>query len=290
MNTHMAPLLIGIDGGGTSCRVALLYQGQRHEVTGGRANVSTDREAAVKTVLDGIKAAARVAGIAQADLSAAHAFIGLAGVISPAEMEFVATRMPFPHATVQDDRPAAVVGALGDMDGTVAGIGTGSFMARQRGGRLDLIGGWGLAIGDEASGGWLGRGLLTRTLHAHDGLIARSPLSDSVLTDLNGAAGIVHFSLAARPGDFAALAPRVTDAADAGDPLAVDLMRDGASHIERSILALGWTPGEPLCLLGGLSERYRPYLPAALAAALVPARGSALDGALALAARMGATS
>lgn len=279
--------LIGIDGGGTSCRIAVLHDGRRYDIRCGRANVSTDPEAAIATILGGLAEAAQAAGLTLEQLAQGRAFVGLAGAISARESDFVARRLPFEMIEVTDDRPAAVIGALGDGDGTVGGLGTGSFMARSLAKRLTLIGGWGLALGDEASGAWLGRGLLARTLHAHDGLVDHTPLSREIIRELDGPAGIVRFSLRARPGDYGEFAPRIVTAAETGDPIARALMSGGADHLERAVRALGWQDGETLCLIGGLAPRYTAFLPEDMARNLRPPQGTALDGALALAARVG---
>ncbi|SNS90289.1 BadF/BadG/BcrA/BcrD ATPase family protein [Tropicimonas sediminicola] len=286
--TEAAPRpLIGIDGGGTSCRIAVLHDGRRSEVRCGPANVSTDPEAAISTILEGLDDAARAAGLSPEQMARGQAFVGLAGAIDRRETDFVADRMPFDRIAVADDRPAAVIGALAGQDGTVAGLGTGSFMARSRGESLMLIGGWGLALGDEASGAWLGRGLLTRSLHAHDGLLEHSPLTREIMDEFEGPPGVVRFSLRARPGDYGAFAPRIVAAAGAGDAVAQGLMTDGANHLERSVRALGWQEGERLCLIGGLAAPYASVLPEAMARDLHPPQGTALDGALTLAARVG---
>jgi dTDP-4-dehydrorhamnose reductase len=102
------------------------------------------------------------------------------------------------------------------------------------------------------------------------------------------AAGVVAFAGRATPADFAALAPRLLDAATAGDGTALALLRQGADYIARGVNRLGWQPGEALCPIGGLAASYTPYLPAPMASSLVDPQGSALDGALALAARIAA--
>lgn len=281
------PTLIAVDGGGTSCRIAVLRNGKRSEIRTGRANVSSDRDGAVQTIRRGLAEAAEAAGLVQADLPACRAYLGLAGVVGAEEARFVALHLPFDHVTVEDDRPAAVVGALDGAVGTVAGIGTGSFIARQAPDGLRLMGGWGFVLGDEASGAWLGRRLLARVLHTVDGLAAASPLSESLLDELGGTGGVVRYSLSAAPRDFASLAPRILEAASAGDALALALLGEGAAYVERGARALGWQEGETLCLIGGLAPHYAPYLPAPLAEALAPPAGNALDGALRLAARVG---
>jgi glucosamine kinase len=47
MDNGVQDILIGIDGGGSSCRFALLHGGQRHEVALGPANVYSDRQGAI---------------------------------------------------------------------------------------------------------------------------------------------------------------------------------------------------------------------------------------------------
>ena len=62
---------------------------------------------------------------------------------------------------------------------------------------------------------------------------------------------------------------------------AVALLERGAAEIVA--LAGRLPPGLPCCLLGGLAEPWRPWLPAELRARLVPPAGDAVDGALHLA-------
>lgn len=284
------PCLVGVDGGGTACRIAIVAGGVRTEIRAAAANVHSDPDGAVDTLVAGLNAAARQAGLAEGALSAAHGFLGLAGVTGPGVARAIAARLPLGRAEVAEDCLPALVGALGGRDGAVAGIGTGSFFGRQSGGAVDLRGGWGFVLGDEASGAWLGRALLARVLHVQDGMARPSDLTRDALAGFeDGPAGIMAFAGRARPGDYAAFAPRVADAAEAGDPAGLDLMRAGAAHIARALDALGWQPPEPLCLVGGLAGRYAPHLPAPVAQAAVPAQASALDGALRLAARLAGT-
>ena len=83
----------------------------------------------------------------------------------------IAEALPIDNVTVSDDRPTNMAGALGGTDGYVAAIGTGSFLGRQSGAEQRFIGGWGLRLGDEASGAWLGRRVLSRVLDWRDGVV-----------------------------------------------------------------------------------------------------------------------
>ena len=269
-------ILIGIDGGGSSCRFALVAGGRRHEIVLGPANVHSDREGALGRIREGLAQLAEIAG----EIGGARLHAGLAGVLTAEDAREVAAALPVARARVTDDRPTTMRGALGPGDGTVAAIGTGSFFGRQAGGGQRFMGGWGYQLGDEASGAWLGRRLLSATLHAADGLRPASAMTEALLERLGGAAGIVGFAKEARPADMAALAARLLEARE--DPVATELLREGADWVLRVIRALGWTPGEPLCLLGGVGPHYAPLLGVPVTAA----QGSALDGALALAAEI----
>ncbi len=277
--------LIGVDGGGTSCRIALERHGGRTEIVLGSANVTTDFRGATKLIREGLDAVAAKAGLSGEVLWTYPAYLGLAGIVDEEGAGAVARALPLKNVLIEDDRRATVIGALGDADGTVAGIGTGSFLARRSGVAMRMVGGWGLRLGDEASGAWLGRGLLTSVLEVVDGLSDATPLTEKILKAFRGSPGrIVTFGLSADPAEFAAFAPGIIEAARSGDPVGVDLMRAGAAYLTATMIKLGWQDGEPLCLIGGVGAHYLDYLPDRFARSVVPSKGTALDGALKLAA------
>jgi glucosamine kinase len=278
------PFLIGIDGGGTSCRATLLAgpDKARYDVVLGPANVSTDFDAALATINAALAQLAERAGLRMADLSTATAHLGLAGVMSPAIATRVAAHLPFAHVSVTDDRPTTIAGALGEADGALAAIGTGSFIGRQVAGKIHGVGGWGFYIGDQASGAWLLRRCLEEVMLAVDGFAPHTDLSRAILKEHGDDPGqIVMFSLNSQPSDYARLARDVVAAAEAGDPLGARLMQEGAAYIRRALEVVGWKPSEALCLTGGLGPAYASWLERPT----VTAKGTALDGALALAAR-----
>ena len=277
-------MILAVDGGGSTCRVALEHAGSRHVVSLGAANVTSDFDGAVARITEGLQAVAQAAGLSPEALRACPAYLGLAGVTGPALADTVARALPLDHAVVEEDRRAAVVGALGRVTGCVAGLGTGSFLARQDGDNFRSIGGYGLVLGDEASAAWLGRELLIYTLRAHDRIEAHTPVSKALLDDLGGAPGVIAFAASATPERFGQLAPRITQAPD--DPAAALQMRRGTAYVATGLNALGWRPEEPICLIGGVAGAYADWLPKEMAEALRPAEGSALDGALALARRL----
>ncbi|MXQ07450.1 ATPase [Alphaproteobacteria bacterium GH1-50] len=276
-------MALAIDGGGTRCRVALSGPRGRELVETGSANVSTDFEGALVQIETGLTQLAQQSAMTYEALAALPAFVGLAGVTGPAIADRLAARLPFATITVEDDRPAALRGALGARDGVLAHCGTGSFYASQIGGRVRLAGGWGSVLGDEASAAWIGRIALGRTLECADGRRPASPLSDHFLSSLDGTAGIVRFAGTARPSDFGALAREVTDHAERGDPLAKGIMQAGADEIARALPLMGWEPGRAICLTGGIGPLFAPYLSDDMQSDLTTPEGQPLDGALALA-------
>lgn len=272
---------IGCDGGGSGSRLVLLWRGVRHEVTGGPANVMSDPAGAVAQIVALLEQAAEQAGVGLEAVAGVPAHLALAGVLDARSAEAVARKLPLRAAIVEEDRRAAVRGALGPREGTVAGIGTGSYLARQSAEGFRTIGGHGLVLGDEASGAWAGRALLRAVLAAQDGLGPGSALTERILREMDGIGGIVRFAAGAAPKDFARLVPAVFDAAE--DPVAAAIIAEGAGYLARALLAVGWRAGEALCLAGGVGARYASRLAPDMQAALVAPRGSALDGALALA-------
>lgn len=280
-------ITVGLDGGGTSSRAALVFgrEGRRVEVTGGPANVS-DFGGAIARISNLLKRLAEMAGLAECDIIDAVAHVGLAGVMDAAMADRVAGALPFKRVTVTDDQPTMIAGALGERDGAVAAIGTGSFIGRQNAGVIRVLGGWGFLLGDQASGAWLGRQLLQQTLLAGDGMTPHSPLTAAINKSFGNGPGIVAFALSSSPVDFAALAPEIVTAAKGGDAVAGRLMREGAAYIEAALATLGLTDAEAICMTGGLGPAYADWLGPDLASRLRAAEGTALDGALHLAARL----
>jgi glucosamine kinase len=290
MSDQNRTILVGIDGGGTGCRVAIADADRNilGAAKGGPANPTYTPQEARDNILAAIDAARLDAGLDQAAINSARAYIGLAGIRNDADAEFIAEILPFAQAKVVEDRATTVTGALAGGDGAVAAIGTGSFVARTKGGDTGYLGGWGFRLGDQASGAWLGNKLLQRVILCTEGIEVHSDLTRETLARYdNDPYAIYEFSNAATPAEFGELAPLVVKAANKGDPTATTMMREGADYIVKALNTLGYRPDEPLCLTGGLGPHYANFLPASFAAQVVWPKGTALDGALLLASRMG---
>ena len=123
--------LIGVDGGATTCRFALQQGGERTVVETAGVNVTTNPGAAVETLREGFAQLATLAQIAPDALAELPAFLGLAGLQTDDAARAIAAALPLKRAEYAEDRLPAVVGALGVRPGSVAAIGTGSYLARQ---------------------------------------------------------------------------------------------------------------------------------------------------------------
>ncbi len=283
------PLICGVDGGGSGCRVAIARTDGTvlARASGDAANHATDPAGAAASVVATVRVAlSRIEGAAPR-LENLIVHLGIAGVMSAADAAGLARRLPFERCAVTDDRETSVLGALGAADGALVSVGTGSFLAVRRGRALRFAGGWGLHVGDQASGARLGRGLLEQTLLGVDGLAGHSDLTRGILSHFSETpAEIVCFAGQAGPQDYASFAPQIVLAARHGDAVGCALMRQGAAYIDDALAALGRGPGEPVCVIGGLGPEYVPYLPPGLRDRIVAPAGNALDGAVHLARRM----
>lgn len=265
-------IYLGVDGGGTGCRARAEDAAGRvlGQARGGPANIATDLAGAVAVLRDTM-ARALPPGT---DPGRVTAVLGLAGANLPDRAAACRTALGWPHLRLVQDVVPAVAGALRGAAGLVAVLGTGSVFARQDGAGLHLSGGWGLALGDEGSGAWIGRAALARALRATDGRVPMTPVLAGLLADLGGPAGAVAFAAAARPADLAALAPRILRA---DDPGAAAVLAAAVAEVEAALTDLARGRDLPLVLLGGLAAAYAPHLARWRQR---PPQGSALDGAV----------
>lgn len=284
----MAGYILGIDGGGTSCRAAvadpqgtILGRGKS-----GAANILTDPNNAILSITEAAKAAFRDAGLDGDGVGEASAFLGLAGTNVGDLTRYVHDRLPFRHTDIDSDGLIALQGALGDGDGAVAILGTGTIYMARKAGTVRYIGGWGFTVGDLGSGARIGHALLQEALLAHDGVRPRSAVTDAVLDEFkHDPRGIVEFARLSKPGDFGRYAPLVFEHARARDPRAVAIVEAAAGTVNEALDAIMALAGaRRLCLLGGLAPLYPEWLSQRHRAILVEPQADALTGAVALAA------
>jgi glucosamine kinase len=281
-----AGFVIGIDGGGSGCRAAISAADGTivGTASAGPANVTTDPDDALRNILTALEAAADAADLPFDAVLGMPAHLGLAGIVTEEDGQRLADQLPLRLCRVSDDQLTSTIGALKDRDGALIAVGTGSFVAHKRGTVYRTLGGWGLQLGDQASGAWLGRNALQRSAMIADGLQKSSPLVERLLTRFGNDAGqMIAFAKTAAPADYAQLAPLVFDAADTDDPHAVSLIAEGATYLNNCLDSLALNEHEIICMTGGLGRLYAPWINAAHQSRLAEPLGTALDGALHLA-------
>ncbi|MCU0634483.1 MAG: hypothetical protein MUE41_06385 [Gemmatimonadaceae bacterium] len=220
------PLVIGIDGGGTTTRVALA------DATG-RVLASTTGEGAairpgaaahsaeiIAALVEQVRAAAgQDEGPHPATLVAGLAGGGQEALARELERELGRTAIAS-RISVVADAAIALEDAFGDNPGILLIAGTGSSaFARTPDGRIERCGGWGPNIGDEGSGAWLGRKALSVVTAASDGREPETALIGAVLTatEHESLEGLIPWAAGATPATLASLAPIVLATAATGD-------------------------------------------------------------------------
>lgn len=284
----MPHYILGIDGGGTSCRAAVAGADGRILGRGksGAANILTDPDNALIHIVSAATAAFEEAGIAPAEISSACALVGVAGSNVGDAVYYVKERLPFAKADIESDGLIALQGALGDSDGAVAILGTGSIYISRQGDEVRYIGGWGFQIGDLGSGARLGHALLQESVLAFDRIHPSSPLTDAVMAEFNNdPREAVEFARAAVPGEFGRFAPKIFDYAGRNDPVAIALLKSCAQTVDEALDALVAQGSRKLCLLGGLAPIYRPWLAERHQPLFIEPEADALTGSVALAAK-----
>ncbi|MBS3647766.1 N-acetylglucosamine kinase [Pseudaminobacter sp. 19-2017] len=281
-------LVIGIDGGGTNCRAAvatadgtILGRGKS-----GPANIRTDFPRARASIIEAVEKAFAEAALDAGHIASTPAVLGLAGSNVGTYREQLNAALPFSEFQVESDALIALEGALGEGNGAIAILGTGTAFMARREGAVRSVGGWGFLVGDQGSGARIGRDLVEQALLAYDGIRTATDLSRSLMGAFRDDPGdVVEFTTTARPGDFAAYAPMVFEYAARGDALGQEIVSRAVADIDASLDALRLVDDEPVCLLGGLAALLSPKLSSRHQVRLRPPLQDAVGGAVSLAAR-----
>lgn len=283
----MTRYYLGVDGGGTNCRVRLADENLHTlaEVKNGRSNLQIDAgEPAFKAISDGTRDVFRAAGIDFAQAANTYACFGMAGGrMDTARANFAARPWPFAGVKVYDDIDIAHAGALGGGDGGVIIVGTGSAAMSIVDGKRYQAGGWGFQIGDQMSGAILGRELARYSVEAEDGLVEASPLTKAVVgmlggsnqavmtwsfaTDMDlrilnrdGTEGCDDALIGRAPAEFGRLMPLFFDHYEKGDIVAKKMMEIELGYIDSYVRWFKSHNAQVLAVVGGFGARLFPIL------------------------------
>lgn len=254
---------LGIDGGGTKTELALADETGRiiRTVTLTGSNPVDVGFAKTREILT------RGIGEVLGDVSTASVFCfaGIAGGITGTNREKIRGLLfEFGFADFDNgsDAKNAVSSALGDTDGTVIIMGTGTVAFTQKSKRLTRYGGWGYLFEEGGSGFSIGRDAVMHTL-ACEQAGASDPLSEAV-RELLGADALSSLGELYEGGKrkIASLAHTVFAAADKGDAAAKDILWRNMGAIARLIETTD--TGEKMqtiVVTGGLSARAELLFP-----------------------------
>jgi len=240
---------LGVDGGGTNCRAAIVDDDGK-VIGSGRAEaanfIRVGRRSAINHVRQAVDQACRQAGIKPTQLTAAC--IGLAGTSHPDHhrqmLAALKEALPIPDITLETDARVALAGATDNRAGVVIIAGTGSIACGiDPRGRFARAGGWGPTMGDEGSGSYIGRRALEAIVMAYDYRGEPTAMMEPILR---------HFGVSSPPElppviydepdkalrEIAQLSKIVVKAAQEGDQIAQEILKDAATELAKAAIAV----------------------------------------------------
>jgi len=251
--------IAGIDGGGTKTRVVCAAPEGREldSALFGPFNLNSIGKERFSALLEAICAYLNRQGRCRA------LCIGSAGISNgemPRLVETAMSRAGIENWKLEGDQVIALQGALSGQPGIALIAGTGSIcFGRNGAGEYARSGGWGHLIGDEGSGYALGRDALGAVARAWDGWGEKTLLTGLLAEkfQLDDQKKIISYTYGGDKSRIAALAPLVEEAAAAGDPAALEIIRENAVKMTGLVGAvarrLGLKSGK-VAMLGGLLE------------------------------------
>ena len=275
---------IGIDGGGTHCRVRLETDSGELVATGksGPANVMRDVELAISSTLEAVNQAIHKTNL-NIELSQCVVGAGLAGAnISSAAKTYCSWKHPFKSLTLISDLRAACFGAHNGNDGAIIIIGTGSSATYCSQGQYTDMGGHGFPIGDSGSGAWIGLQAVQHCLRSLDGLSPRDKLTDAVLSHFHVTTALELVTVCADliPKDYAAVVKSLLPILNQNCESLDSIFATGGQYIQAMAHKLLEENALPLVLLGGLANVYKPMMDASIQSRICEAILSPEQGAL----------
>ena len=281
-------LYLGVDGGGTRCRVRLADENLEtiSEAVGGPSNLQLESgNAAYRSIRAVTEEVFSKAGLDIDEAARTYACFGMAGAhMQSARDEFAVREFPFAKVRVLNDVETARAGAHAGEDGAVLIAGTGSSGLALVKGKLYPVGGWGFHVSDTASGAILGRAIVRRSLEAHEGLSEPSALSRAVIEKLGGDCNsVMAWSFKAWPTDWADVVPMFFEYYEKGDPIAREMMEFELAQIDQFVKWFTDRGVKRLAVVGGLGKRLHQTLAGRYGELIVEPLADALHGALILA-------
>jgi len=232
-------VVLGIDGGGTRTRGSIV-SGERvlaHAESGSIKRLRVGEEAAeenLRELLKELYAKAAISGVRAASCGVASCSLpGTVEWITAVLEEFGAERVE-----VVGDEVIALDAAFQGGPGILQIAGTGSnTIGRAPDGSRECAGGYSSRLGDEGSGYWIGLHSVRRALNAYDREQPTQILAKvGEIWGTQSLEDLVSLGDSTPGPDFAALAPAINELAEAGDQVALGVLRRAAADLVEFVL------------------------------------------------------
>jgi N-acetylglucosamine kinase-like BadF-type ATPase len=261
-------VVLGIDGGGTKTRASIVT-GETvlaHAESGSIKRLRVGAEAAetnLRALLKDVYQQAGVTGVQAASVGVASASLpGIVEWITGVLKDFHAQR-----SEVVGDEVIALDAAFKGGPGILQIAGTGSnTIGRAPDGSRECAGGYSSRLGDQGSGYWIGLHAVRRALTAFD-----HEQPTHVLEAVGRIWGtktieeLVSLGDSSPGPDFAALAPAISELAEAGDPVALGVLQQASADLVDFVLLVraklrrkhGLTEEVPVAWIGSIIGKAR---------------------------------
>lgn len=293
MSPHSDPtkqppsFFLGVDGGGTSCRVRLCDRKGTFigEACSGPANITLGLDKSYTSILTATHSILKKNNLDGSILKTTRAGLGLAGVVGQQDIENICSfPNPFHSVCADSDAATACIGAHNGEDGGIVILGTGSQALAFYQGQRVSIGGWGFTISDHGSGAQLGLRAIRAALLAHETKHLQSPFTDLILSDFDfSPLKLFLWSKTATPADYGKFAQITAEFAQKNDTMARSLLQQSAREAGMLIKALLDLSVKRIALHGGLAAVLHPYIDTDIKKCLVQPQKDALTGAIIMA-------
>ena len=257
-------MYLAVDGGGSKIH-ALVFDADLHMLRQGCSGGVNTTQNAPESVLMHIRACLDqvLSGIPAIE----EAFVIFVGDKTLFAQE-LKSRVSVGSLHFYDEAKAGLLAGSGRTEGLLALSGTGSdvfYLGKQD---RQIVGGWGIVLGDQGSGTWIGLQAIRRVIRALDGWGPNTLLTPLLLShfDATDAPRRIISAVHGEPAPFpviAGLVPIVADAARQGDPQALKIFADAGLALGKQMLTLlshlAEVP-EPLITLCGGAWKAHPLM------------------------------
>ena len=232
-------MYLAVDGGGSKIK-ALVFDTDFHLIRQGRSGgvntTQNDAESILVHIRDCLDQA--LVGISSID----EAFVTFVGDKALFARELNA-RVPVGDLHIYNEAQAGLLAGSGRTEGLLAISGTGSDVFYIGAEERKIVGGWGIVLGDQGSGTWIGLQAIRRVIRNLDGWGPDTLLTPLMLSHFNAEdeprriIGAVHNAPAPFPV-IASLVPVVAEAAGQGDAAALEIFAEAGCALGQQMVTL----------------------------------------------------